>query len=313
MTRRYSPEFWKISLLTFLGLALVGCMSASLPTAATQPPATPAPATRAPVTSYITPMLPDAVMGEPVPAVPANPAWLTYANPVTGLSIGYPTGWNYVEQAGQLVVNFYPAGSDPQFPTGSIALIFVPDRPYTGQPLINTGGGSNPVNLLGIAGIQYQDVRLAVPSESDYIELPFHAGTLLITATLGPVQNLVPQMEEMLKTLDLSAGVSAAAPTATIEPAAPVPTSTNPPAPENLSFYADVNYLCLEGPAFSYPQAVDVYQGSTHTIIGQSGNNPGWLLLEIHQTNTHHTCCWTRGGVISGDLQTVPITEATCP
>jgi hypothetical protein len=63
----------------------------------------------------------------------------------------------------------------------------------------------------------------------------------------------------------------------------------------------------------TYPHAVDVKQGSTYVIIGQSMNHPGWVKLAINQSNTHHTCCWTKGGDISGDLNLVPYTETTCP
>jgi len=313
MNQINSTKFWKTILPCAVSAVLIGCMSSTLPTAVPQPPATQPPATRAPIISYLTPMVPDAIMGAPISAMPVNGSWLTYANPVTGLSIEYPSGWHYVEQPGQLVVNFYPAANDPQFPTGSIALIFVPDRPYNGQALVETGGASSPVNLLGINGIQYRDANLAVPTESSYIEIPFHAGTLMISATIGPVENLLPQLAEMLKTLNLSAAIPTIAPTNTMELATPTPTSTNLPQPANPSLFADVNYLCLEGPATTFPHAVDVYQGSTHTIIGRSGVNPGWYLLEIHQTNTHHTCCWIGGGVVSGDLGLVPVTETTCP
>jgi hypothetical protein len=117
----------------------------------------------------------------------------------------------------------------------------------------------------------------------------------------------------MLKTLNLSAANPTNVPTQAPEPDTPTPTSTDTPQPDFPKLYADVNYLCLEGPGTSYAHAVDVYQGSTHSIIGRSANHPGWYRLAINQSNTHHTCCWIGGGVISGDLQLAPYTEALCP
>jgi eukaryotic-like serine/threonine-protein kinase len=103
---------------------------------------------------------------------------------------------------------------------------------------------------------------------------------------------------------------------ATVAPATVAPATAAPavnPGPVAPQLYADENFLCLEGPGTSYPHAVDVYQGSTHAIIGRSANHPGWLRLAINQSNTHHTCCWIRGGVISGDISLAAYTDELCP
>jgi tRNA A-37 threonylcarbamoyl transferase component Bud32 len=100
-------------------------------------------------------------------------------------------------------------------------------------------------------------------------------------------------------------------PTETMRPSPISPTDT--PEPATLTLFADKNYLCLEGPGSSYQHAVDVYQGTTHTIIGRSRNNPSWYLLAINQSNTHHTCCWIGGGKVTGDIGQAPYTEQLCP
>jgi hypothetical protein len=42
------------------------------------------------------------------------------------------------------------------------------------------------------------------PSASTFIDLPYRGGRLQITATRGPTVNLVPQLEEILKTMEVA-------------------------------------------------------------------------------------------------------------
>jgi len=211
MKQKYSSSLWKISLLLSLYAILVSCSSTTAqPIVATVQPIVatvqPIVVTVQPIGSYITPIAPEAISGNSLSAIPVSESWLTYTNFVVGFSIEYPPGWEYVEQPDQLVVNFFPPGVNPQFPSSLIAFIFLPDKPYDGQPMINTGSDIHPIIAVGSGGgIQYEDSKYAIPTVSSYIELSYRGGTFLIKATKGPTENLVPQLEEILKTLNLSA------------------------------------------------------------------------------------------------------------
>jgi hypothetical protein len=89
------------------------------------------------------------------------------------------------------------------------------------------------------------------------------------------------------------------------------PTQTLTPAPAYPTLYADQNYLCLEGPGRSYPHAHDILMGTSYQIIGRSSN--GWYQIAISFANTHHTSCWIGGGIVSGNINTIPVVEVAPP
>jgi hypothetical protein len=151
---------------------------------------------------FITPIAPEVLVGASfaLQSPNTNTLWLKYDNSFIGISLLYPPEWSYYEQPGQRGVFFYPENSDQQLPSDLIAFIFIPERPYTGQPLIETDSIISPITLNERTGIEYQDSKYAVPTESYYLEFPSRNGTLLIKATLGPVINLVPQLHQILMT-----------------------------------------------------------------------------------------------------------------
>jgi hypothetical protein len=57
------------------------------------------------------------------------------------------------------------------------------------------------ITFAGLQGWEYHQVGLVVPSAADFIDLPYRGGRLHISATCAPTVNLVPQMKEILKTL----------------------------------------------------------------------------------------------------------------
>jgi len=146
-----------------------------------------------------------AIIGEPLPVVTVNMSWNTYQNDDIGLTVSYPPEWFYVEDSGRQTVNFYQPNADSTLPENIISISFVPQRIYDPQdPLTITGSELLPITVVGIDGIQYQDIEFSIPTQSYYIELPYREGTLWIMATLGPYENLVPQLHEMLKTLSFA-------------------------------------------------------------------------------------------------------------
>jgi hypothetical protein len=98
--------------------------------------------------------------------------------------------------------------------------------------------------------------------------------------------------------------------TSTPPPALPptsTPTESETPTPNHPTLYADQNYLCLEGPGTSYPHAHDILIGTSYQIIGRSNN--GWYQIAISFADSHHTSCWIGGGIVSGDISSIPVVE----
>jgi hypothetical protein len=58
-----------------------------------------------------------------------------------------------------------------------------------------------PIIVAGLQGWEYHQVGLVAPSAATFIDLPYHGGRLQMAATRGPAVNLVPQLDEILKTL----------------------------------------------------------------------------------------------------------------
>jgi hypothetical protein len=88
----------------------------------------------------------------------------------------------------------------------------------------------------------------------------------------------------------------------------PSPTEYLTSTPGYPTLFADQNYLCLEGPDRSYKHAHDILYGTSYKIIGRSSN--GWYEIAISFADSHHTSCWSGGGVVSGDINSIPLVEA---
>jgi hypothetical protein len=136
--------------------------------------------------------------------IPADETWQTYENATLGLQLRYPSGWLAIEGASQTSVAFYPAGADPSVPSPLIAISFNASQSYpTRTELPASINALRMIEVSGIDGRAFEDSGFTVPTHGFYVQLPYRGGTLLITATLGPEVNLVPQLEEMLATVVL--------------------------------------------------------------------------------------------------------------
>lgn len=145
-----------------------------------------------------------AVTGVPPTVMPTNNTWPQYQNSVIGLTLRYPPGWKYVEEPQQSGVKLYPPDSDPTHPSPMILFDFAPDYPYNPNPTPTSHTTQpQPITVSGIAGRQYEDTEFDIPDQNFSIELPYRTGSILITATKGPYVNLVPQLQEILKTVIL--------------------------------------------------------------------------------------------------------------
>lgn len=162
------------------------------------------PPSGAPSIPDITPAILKAVTGDAPALVSLDSSSPQYTNATIGLTLRFPSNWKYAEAPQQSGVTFYPSGSDPNVPSPLIELDFAPQRPYKVEPSPSTYTTQpQPITVAGITGRQYEDSAYAIPTQGWYIELPYRNGTLLITATKGPSVNLVPQLKEILKTIEL--------------------------------------------------------------------------------------------------------------
>jgi hypothetical protein len=119
-----------------------------------------------------------------------------------GLTLRYPGDWQLKEED-QSAILLYPASADPQEAAEVISFQFRSDIPY--QPESSQAGKTDPkpIAVSGLNGVYREDTALAIPTESYSIELPYRSGTMVVGATEGPAVNLVPQLQEILKTVAL--------------------------------------------------------------------------------------------------------------
>ena len=144
-----------------------------------------------------------AVVGHVMTAVPPVASWHTVSNPGLGVSFDYPPDWTYQETADKSAALLYPPQAETDSPSALISFAFLAEHPFDRQkPLIPGKSTFRPITVNGIEGIQYQDDEFSVPTQTYYIELPLKKGTLFITATQGPITNLVPQLLEILDRLE---------------------------------------------------------------------------------------------------------------
>lgn len=136
--------------------------------------------------------------------IPIASNWMTYQNTTDGVVVKYPASWKSAEAPDHSHVDIYPPESDPSQPTPLISMDFLPSTPFDrGLPRSPYTTTPTSITVGGVTGRNYEDDSVAVPTETWYVELPWRSGTLLVTATKGPNVNLVPQAQEILKTMVL--------------------------------------------------------------------------------------------------------------
>ncbi|MBI2864574.1 MAG: hypothetical protein HYX94_08455 [Chloroflexi bacterium] len=143
-----------------------------------------------------------AVTGAAPAVATATNSWKTHRNQKIGLTLRYPPTWKLVEDPGQTALDLYPPNADPDLPWPHIAVAFAADQPYPAEPA-PVPGRSLPqrITVGGVAGRQTEDTGYAVPTSGIHIEVPYRKGTLTLSAPKGPSVNLLPQFQEILKTV----------------------------------------------------------------------------------------------------------------
>jgi hypothetical protein len=186
-------------LVTILVLSIVVAGCRPVPTQAPRPETT-SDVFAGPTPAGLTPASLDPIIGRAPLAVAVSDNWPSYWDGELGIAVSYPSEWQAVALRQGSGVGLYPPTSDPELPTPMIRIewLAVPYSPD--QPLVRTEGDIDPIEVAGVTGRAYQDSQFAIPTQSHYIELPYHDGILFFSTTLGPSVDLTPQLREVLKT-----------------------------------------------------------------------------------------------------------------
>ena len=145
---------------------------------------------------------PDSSDGEGVapPLEQVSSDWLSAPAVADGLSVKYPSDWQLNQITSNVIVMRQPGSPDDR-PVPNIAFSFEPGVTVTQPGPADGMSPAQPVTVAGLQGWEYHQTGLVTPSASTFIDLPYLGGRLQITATRGPTVNLVPQLEEILKTM----------------------------------------------------------------------------------------------------------------
>jgi hypothetical protein len=162
-------------------------------------PSAAAPArTSTPLRTTPFPILPSTT---PIPGASAGP---TYTNKNMGLTLQYPSGWKFLETKSSNSVIFSTPDAAAS-PSAYIQIDYYSDQSTNPQrPASVQSSSFKAVTVAGLNGIYYEDNPPASAIRSAYYELLYRTGMLLVTVTRGPQVDLLPQFQEMAKTIKLA-------------------------------------------------------------------------------------------------------------
>jgi hypothetical protein len=129
--------------------------------------------------------------------------WPSVPTLAGGVGLKYPSDWQ-VNQITANVMVMRQLGSPDDRPVPNITFSFEPGATVTQPGPVDGMSPAQPVTVAGLEGWEYHQTGLVAPSASTFIDLPYRGGRLQITATRGPTVNLVPQLEEILKTMEVA-------------------------------------------------------------------------------------------------------------
>jgi hypothetical protein len=135
------------------------------------------------------------------PVEQVSDSWAAAPSVTDGVTLRYPPDWHADQSSDGTQVVLRQPNSPTDRPVPTISVSFEPGVAVTQPPTTDGMSSPKPIAVAGLQGWEYHQVGLVVPSAEDFVDLPYRGGRLQISATLGPTVNLVPQMEEILKTL----------------------------------------------------------------------------------------------------------------
>ena len=122
----------------------------------------------------------------------------------SGVALRHPPAWKADQPSDGSAVILRQAGSPSGGPVPTISVSYSPGAAFT-PPQAGAGmSAPTSITVAGIQGWEYHQVGIVVPSAAAFIDLPYHGGLVRLTATRGPAVNLVPQLDEIVKTLELA-------------------------------------------------------------------------------------------------------------
>ncbi len=130
-------------------------------------------------------------------------SWAAAPAVTDGVSVKYPPEWHADQPTASQVVLRQPDSPDDR-PVPNITFAFDPGVAVTRPAQIEGMSAPEPTTVVGLQGWEYHQVGYATPSTATFIDLPYHGGRLQITATRGPAVDLVPQLNEILKTMEVA-------------------------------------------------------------------------------------------------------------
>ncbi len=141
------------------------------------------------------------ILGAVPPVERAGKSWKQLDMPHLGISISYPPSWKVElsDTASSQWIKLFPPGANETFSPPEIAIWFTPG--LTTNRARPQSANITGIVLDGIDGVQYQDAAPQIPRATGSVEVPYKGGVLRASASLGPDINLVPQMNEVLRTL----------------------------------------------------------------------------------------------------------------
>jgi hypothetical protein len=143
-----------------------------------------------------------AVTGTAPELIRVDGSWRAVSIGEARLRLRYPESWQAEVEDGSTLVLAPPEAVG--HPAERISFQFDASTPFqagTSHAGLTT---PTPITIGGVRGEQYEHLHYAIPTSAYFIDLPMNGGTLSIAATKGPAVNLVPQLQEILKTLQVS-------------------------------------------------------------------------------------------------------------
>ena len=129
-------------------------------------------------------------------------SWVAAPAVTDGLSVRYPEDWHVDQPATNQIILRQP-DSPADRPVPTITFSFEAGVQATEPAQTDGMSAPQPIAVAGLQGWEYHQTGFVAPSAATFIDLPYHGGRLRITATRGPAVNLVPQLEEILKTMQV--------------------------------------------------------------------------------------------------------------
>ncbi len=129
--------------------------------------------------------------------------WVSAPPTIEGVSLRFPPDWQVVHSDPDELV-LQQSASETDRPSPFISFSFEAGVAAEEPPVTLGMSAPRDVNYAGLTGWEYHQVGLVAPSASAFIDLTYHGGRIRIAVTIGPTTDLAPQLDEILKTMQVA-------------------------------------------------------------------------------------------------------------